>query len=282
MSSLLTTFCCLVTLQVGVAVLSASFFTMSAAILATNVFSYGLKTGSTWPVNLILVIIFVIWLVTAASLTIASAHTESRLLAITSSVAIAVLTCYWIILCGFSFAGDSEAVDAVCIDERCPESLWIANLKYRNSTSTRRVNRTSARNVTTTLSEDNDISDHLYRDDPLRDYSYYYINTTAVNQDKKLLSHNYTYHLFGAIILFIINVSFFIYSVFVMWRWASELDWTDPVETEPELAPTPRPALEPGPILKPGPAPKLGPILNPGPAPRPRPAPYKPAPAVAV
>lgn len=272
MSSLLTTFCCLVTLQVGVAVLSASFFTMSAAILATNVFSYGLKTGHTWPVNLILVIIFVILLVTAASLTIASAHTESRLLAITSSVAIAVLTCYWIILCGFSFAGDSEAVDAVCIDERCPESLWIANLKYRNSTSTRRVNRTSARNVTTSLSEDDHISDHLYRDD----YSYYYINTTAVNQDQKLRSHNYTYHLFGAIILFIINVSFFIYSVFVMWRWASELDWTEPVETEPELAPTPRPAL------KSGPAPKSGPILNPGPAPRPRPAPYKPAPAVAV
>lgn len=270
MSSLLTTFCCLVTLQVGVAVLSASFFTMSAAILATNVFSYGLKTGYTWPVNLILVIIFVIWLVTAASLTIASAHTERRSLAITSSVAIAVLTCYWIILCGFSFAGDSEAVDAVCIDERCPESLWIANLKYRNSTSTRRVNRTSARNATTTLSEDDDISDHLYRDDPLRDYSYYYINTTAVNQDQKLRSHNFTYHLFGAIILFIINVSFFIYSAFVMWRWASELDWTDSVETEPELAPTPRPAL------KPGPAPKPGPILNPGPAP------YKPAPAVAV
>lgn len=271
MSSILTTFCCLVTLQVGVAVLSASFFTMSAAILATNVFSYGLKTGHTWPVNLILVIVFVIWLVTAASLTIASAHTESRSLAITSSVAIAVLTCYWIILCGVSFTGDSEAVDAVCIEDRCPESLWIANLKYRNSTSTRRVNRTSAhnetsaRNVTTSLSEDDDISDHLYRDEPLRDYSYYYMNTTAVNQDKKLRSHNYTYHLFGAIILFIINVSFFIYSVFVMWRWASELDWTDPVETEPELAPTPRPA------------PKPGPILNPEPAPRPR-----PAPAVAV
>lgn len=271
MSSLLNTFCCLVTLQVGVAVLSASFFTMSAAILATNVFSYGLKTGYTWPVNLILVIIFVIWLVTAASLTIASAHTENRSLAITSSVAIAVLTCYWIILCGFSFAGDSEAVDAVCIDERCPESLWIANLKYRSSISTRGVNQTSAqnetsaRNVTTSLSED-DISDHLYRDDPLRDYSYYYINTTSVNQDKKLLSHNYTYHLFGAIILFITNVSFFIYSVFVMWRWASELDWKDPVETEPELAPTPRPAV------KSGPAPKPGPILNPGPAL------YKPAP----
>lgn len=270
MPSLLTTFCCLVTLQVGVAVLSAAFFTMSAAILATNVFSYGLKTGYTWPVNLILVIIFVIWLVTAASLTTASAHAENRSLAIISSVVIAILTCYWIILCGFSFAGGTEAVAAVCIDDRCPETLWIANLKYRNRTSTRRVNRTRAHNETSLL-EDDDISDHLYRDDPTHDYTYYYINTTAVNQDKKLRSHNYTYHLSGAIVLFLINVSFFIYSAFVMWRWASELDWTVPVEPEPGPAPTH------------GPAPtKHGPATKPRSALKPGPAASKPAPAVAV
>lgn len=236
MFSLLTTFCGLVTLQVGVAVLSAAFFTMSAAILATNVFNYSLKTGYTWPVNLILLTIFVIGLVTAASLTIASAHSESRSLAIISSAAIVVLTCYWIILCGFSFFSELDDVDALCIDTRCPETLWIANLNYRNRI--REVNQTRAQNNTieqNVTSWGGDISDHLYRDDPTLDYSYYYINNTAVNQDKKLRSHNYTYHLVGAILLFIINVSFFVYSAFVMWRWASELDWIEPVE--PESAP---------------------------------------------
>lgn len=216
----LTSFCGLLTLQVGVAVLAAVFITIAAAILAANLFNYTMHSYYySWPFNLILVIIFVILLIIAALLMFASSYGESRSLAMIALLVIIVLTCYWIILSCFSFASNLNHVQAVCIDERCPESLWLANLVYRNY-----------RHTTTngTMSDSNIDQDHLYRDEPDQP-DYYYAGKTGDNRN-----HGSNYHFVGSIILFIINLLFFLFSAFVVWSWASELDWADYyIEDEP-------------------------------------------------
>lgn len=207
----LTSFCGLLTLQVGVAVLSAVFLTLSSVILAANLFNYSMHIDYSWPVNLILVIIFVIGLVVVALLMFASSYGETRSLAIIALVVLVVLMCYWIILSCFSFASNLHHVNAVCINARCPETLWLANLMYRNFSD-----QISA--------YDSDSDQPMYRDVP-GDY------LDGQDDDRR---HNNNYHFVGAIILFIINCLFFIFSCFVIWSWASELDWADYyIEDEP-------------------------------------------------
>lgn len=207
----LTSFCGLLTLQVGVAVLSAVFFTLSSVILAANLFNYSMHSDYSWPVNLILVIVFVIGLVLAALLMFASSYGETRSLAIIALIVIVVLMCYWIILSCFSFASNLNHVNAVCVDSRCPETLWIANLVYRNLSDQKSW-------------YDSDSDQVMYRDVP-GDY--------LDNQDEKT-RHSHNYHFAGAIVLFIINCFFFLFSCFVIWSWASELDWADYyIEDEP-------------------------------------------------
>lgn len=206
----LTSFCGLLTLQVGVAVLAAVFFALAGAILAANVFDYYNAYGG-WPLNLILLIIFVVGLILAGIIMFSSSYSESRTMALSAMILVIILLCYWLVLSCFSFASDPDHLNNICIHSRCPESFWLANLGYRNNSTYNKE----------TVEED------VYYDDPEDED-----DDDSQDKDESSVVHNFAF--VGAIILFIINLLFLLFTIFTMWSWASELDWADYyIEDEP-------------------------------------------------
>uniref|UniRef100_A0A1B6JG90 Uncharacterized protein n=1 Tax=Homalodisca liturata TaxID=320908 RepID=A0A1B6JG90_9HEMI len=294
----LSSFCGLLTLQVGASILAAVFMTLAAVILAANIFDYH-HTGNGWPLSLLLMILFVVGLIIIALLMFASSYAESRTLALAAVVLIVILFCYWIILCCFSFFSDPRHTNSICIQTRCPETFWIANLGYRKHPS-RNEDEPDTRkkrfiyedgidtaelttlydldksivgsvksNTHVVQNNTNNNSDLLSNADKesnalqkfIHEQKNASIQESAI-KSKKLNFHNlatdYDYHQFvnkpsndtegddkdsryvygfafiGAVLLFVANALFLLFSALTMWSWASELDWADYyIEDEP-------------------------------------------------
>uniref|UniRef100_A0A1B6FSX3 Uncharacterized protein n=1 Tax=Cuerna arida TaxID=1464854 RepID=A0A1B6FSX3_9HEMI len=293
----LSSFCGLLTLQVGASILAAVFMTLAAVILAANIFDYH-NTNDGWPISLILMILFVVGLIIIALLMFASSYTESRTLALASVVLIIILFCYWIILCCFSFVSNPQHTNSICIQTRCPETFWIANLGYRKQhvrsaedpdsrkkrfiyeddintvelatlydldksfggsvKSNKYVVQNKKNNISEPLSNadrensalQNFISEQnntSIQESPIKskninfhnlatDYDYQHFlkpshNNTGEDEGSRYI---YGFAFIGAVILFVANALFLLFSALTMWSWASELDWADYyVEDEP-------------------------------------------------
>lgn len=105
---------------------AGSMFLVSTTIISANVFDYYVSSSAGGYSNLFVLAVFVVGITVVWQLMIRSAYYANRRRAYASLVVMGALLVYWLALCVISFAVDQ---DIVCIDFRCPESLWIANTR---------------------------------------------------------------------------------------------------------------------------------------------------------
>lgn len=124
----LASFCGLLDLQIGLAVLSAVFLIVANLSFLVNLFDYEYLPEEPWPVSLFLVTMSSISLLLTGGTILLAAYCESYALCMTSLVLLCLQGVYWGTLCVLSFFGDPQSMRRVCIKRRCPESIWLMPL----------------------------------------------------------------------------------------------------------------------------------------------------------
>lgn len=127
----LTSFCFVFSVQVGAVVVAAVYFTIACVISAANIFGYH-QQGKDLPLDLILVILFIIDLIVIGVVIFISVKNENMSIAWAGLILIGITGLFWLLLCFLSFFGNRSQVESVCIENRCPESFWIASLTWRH------------------------------------------------------------------------------------------------------------------------------------------------------
>lgn len=169
---------------------AASMLLVATAILAANVFDY-YASSSAGHANLLLLAVFVANMTAVSVLMFRSAYYSSRRIAHAGLAVLCALIIYWLVLCGVSFLWDQ---DIVCIDFRCPESLWIAKI---SSPALDNTHRPAYLLQDTTLTRVLQLSGHRAK-------------TSA-------------FSLVGRVILFSLSLLFLLFTGYVLWSWASLL-----------------------------------------------------------
>lgn len=120
-----------VTLQIATTILSAVFFVIGFLVLGVNVFTYEKHVQNDWPIDLVIVLFFVFLMFATGSLMFISSFIASRKLCFISMLFIVLVHVYWAVLTSVSFMNNFSDIRKVCVEDRCPESFWLANLRYR-------------------------------------------------------------------------------------------------------------------------------------------------------
>uniref|UniRef100_A0A1B6GVY4 Uncharacterized protein n=1 Tax=Cuerna arida TaxID=1464854 RepID=A0A1B6GVY4_9HEMI len=143
----LSSFCCLLSLQVGASILAGVFITLASVIFIANIFYFTDGSEETsknvssdeseevgWPTEtLVIIIVFIILLIVAGILAFISSLNESRPAALLVLLLIIILLVFWLVLCIYSFYNDPDSNVSVCVSNHCPETFWLANLNYKLS-----------------------------------------------------------------------------------------------------------------------------------------------------
>ncbi|KAG8281171.1 hypothetical protein J6590_063964 [Homalodisca vitripennis] len=143
----LSSFCCVLSLQVGASVLASVFITLASVIFIANIFYFTDGSEETsknassdeseeggWPTEtLLIIIVFIILLIVVGILAFFSSLNESRIAALLALLLIVILLVFWLVLCIYSFYNDPDSNVNVCVATHCPETFWLANLDYKRS-----------------------------------------------------------------------------------------------------------------------------------------------------
>lgn len=123
-----------ITLQVATAILASVFFVVGFIVMGVNVFSYEKRDiePDAWPVNLILVWVFVLLMNITGWFMFLSSYIPSRPLCYVSMVCITLIVVYWGTLTIISFINHPSDVRRVCVGYRCAESFWLGSFKFRS------------------------------------------------------------------------------------------------------------------------------------------------------
>lgn len=126
-------FCGVLTLQVGLAVLASAFWTVANLSFLVNLFDSEYLPEDPWPVSLLIVTLCSISMLVTGGFMLLAAYCQSHALCVTSLVLLVLLGVYWGTLCVFSFLGDPHELKRVCIKRRCAESFWLIPLEREPS-----------------------------------------------------------------------------------------------------------------------------------------------------
>uniref|UniRef100_A0A1B6F6Y1 Uncharacterized protein n=1 Tax=Cuerna arida TaxID=1464854 RepID=A0A1B6F6Y1_9HEMI len=233
----LYSFCQLLTLQVGTAILASVFFAIAFLVAAVNIFDFHNHPNNEFPIPLILIVGFAVLMVVSGIIMFLAAYQESRTLCMVAVISVVLLTTYWVVLCCFSFANRPKDLRRVCIYHRCAESFWLADLRYK--IIEQRGNKTAFDSYKTSHSDFNSI-DPFYKDNLESEY-----NTVQSVNSRSSFSSREVYEkeeaesddaeskyefglpMIGAITFFIANFLFFMFTILILWSYAQELKWAD-------------------------------------------------------
>lgn len=252
----------LLTIQVGVTVVSAVMFSLASVMLIVNLSDnwspdydpYNIegrehfREGSS-NLNLLIMCITVVCLLFGGCTAFLSAYFEARTLAAISCTTIVALCVYWLIISVMSFANDprSDAIASICINNRCPETLWLARLHYKperwpavhvpgrfygkgNNSVGNNVARGYSKSDASTKTEEGTPHVSAAKQEPYRLWQGdprfpYWDSRSEIDGHSEYTS--IVLSLTVSICLFVVNLSFFVHSAFVLWSWVQELSSDD-------------------------------------------------------
>ncbi|XP_054264507.1 uncharacterized protein LOC128987599 [Macrosteles quadrilineatus] len=243
----LHSFCGILTLQVGVAIIAVVFWMIATLTFVVNFFEF--FNSDAFPVYALTISTFVILLMLAGLIAFFSAYNESNSLCMTGVALTCLITVVWVIISSLSFYNDHSILKFVCIQNRCPETFWLAPLKYRLSHKQEEHIDEEQDDSFTDPSEDSkqlkrkrSVDSHmivqlsLEYDDWLRkrrDTNNNAIvgdnNDPGDTNDTEVYKSRYIFGmpLIGAVVLFICNFFLFLFSILVLWSYGQELAWTN-------------------------------------------------------
>lgn len=246
-------FCGLLTLQVGVAILATTFFVVSIIVLIVNVFDYEKHPTMEWPVNLFFVIIFAILMIIAGGMMFFAAYNESRTSCLKAIILIIIIFAFWLVLSIFSYVNNPSDLKLVCVKTRCGEGFWLVNLQYRgyggndwiweydkNKTSGENDKPPSGVNNETDTSQndmnegktsakpgDSKFSDRKQMEDArkLDLFDSYFKDLEVKLQSSNDFRHKFGLGMVGAVLISVANVLFFVFTVMILYGYMQELQY---------------------------------------------------------
>lgn len=238
---ILKSFCGRISLHAGVVILAFTLIEIAIFILISN-----LHVIPHFPTSVIFIICFLSVMLIAGVIMISAAFKEDRKLCFVAIFLVVFLFVLFLAGSGVSFYNQKALTDYVCVEERCPESLWFAPLRFRKhathnktqghdseyeeaeeSTTERagRRRRQADENThSTTLSADQSTETTEHTETTTSEYEY--ITTEEPEEVDGFEGYVIGVAFVAAIVLFLINTIFLVFCALIVFSYSQELEYT--------------------------------------------------------